>query len=166
MSSLLIAAALALQPGTIDPANPVRVQGPSKICFGQASFEAEAGETVTLDYAGVHWAGIRVRSAEGDYYLRTGDMLAAPKGVISRPIRGTSHQRARRYPTWSGIRDYVLYGQLRSDPGRWRPIVLIRGRSSGERVGGWLLDRINVDESDPASCDHRLHYGPARGGRG
>jgi hypothetical protein len=166
MSTLLIIAALALQPATPSPANPIRVEGPTKICFGQASFEAEAGETVTLDYAGVHWAGIRVRSAEGDYYFRTGDMLVAPKGVISRPIGGTVHQRARRYPTWSGIRDYVLYGQLRSDPGRWRPIVMVRGRTTGERVGGWLLNRINIDESDPGSCNHRLYYGRARGGRG
>lgn len=159
MSLILIAAALASQPATIDPGNRPRVEGPSKICFGQASFEAEAGETVILDYVGVHWAGIRVSNAEGDYYFRTGDMLRAPQGVISRPIGGTVHQRARRYPTWLGIRDYVIYGQLRSDPGRWRPIVMIQGRTRGERVGGWLLDRINIDETDPASCNHRLHYG-------
>ena len=163
MTAFLTLALLAAQQPSL--ANPVRVQGPTKICVGQASFEAEAGETVTLDYAGTYWAGIIVRGAEGTFTIRTSDSLAAPRGTVGRPVRGTQHQVVR-FPTWRGVDSYLIYGRRPSAPDRARPIVRVEGHSADEVVGSWLLDRIETQESDPASCDHRLDYRRRMGERG
>ena len=156
---LLLLAAAALQPNYLDPANPVRVEGPTRICMGQISFEAEAGETVTFEHAGVHKAEIRVRGGEGSFSVRTGDMLDPPYNPLAHSAGRTENSYAVRYPTWNGIDSYVIYGALRSDPGRWRPIAMIQRQGGNARIGRWVLDRIDVDVSDPASCNHRLDYG-------
>ena len=164
MTALLYLALLAVQQPSL--LNPVRIEGPAKICIGQASFEAEAGETVTLDYAGTYWAGIVVRGSEGTFTIRTSDTLAAPRGTIGFRVRGTDQYRAVRFPTWRGIDTYLLYGRRPSDPDRARPIVEVEGRSARDRVDRWVLDRIKTEESDPASCDHRVDFSRRQGERG
>lgn len=163
--SLLTIAALALQFPAPNPAEAIQVQGPSRICIGQISYEAEAGETVALDYAGVHWAGIKVRGPEGTFYVRTGDMLTAPWGELRFRVRGT-HHRAYRYPTWQGVDTFRIFGYLANDPSRYRPIALIEGRTASDEVGRDVLNRISTEQVDPASCNHRLDYGRRSGERG
>lgn len=163
--SLLTIAALALQFPAPNPAEAIQVQGPSRICIGQISYDAEAGETVALDYAGVHWAGIRVRGPEGTFFVRTGDMLDAPWELRFR-VRGTHHRRAFRYPTWEGVDTFRIFGRLAHDPSRERPIVLIQGRTMRDDVGRDVLDRTHTEAIDPASCNHRLDYGRRSGERG
>jgi hypothetical protein len=164
MTAFLYLALLAVQQPSL--ANPVRVEGPSKICIGQASFEAEAGETVTLDYAGTYWAGISVRGPEGSFTIRTSDMFAAPRGTIGFRVRRTNQYHAVRFPRWNGIDAYLLYGRLPSDPDRARPIVRVEGRTTSDSVNRWVLDRIKTEESDPASCDHRVDFRRRLGARG
>jgi len=163
--SLLIIAALALQFPPPNPAEAVQVQGPSKICIGQISYQAEAGETVTLDYAGIYWAGIRVRNPEGTFYIRTGDMLADPWELRFR-VRDTHHRRAYRYPTWEDVDTFRIFGRLANDPSRDRPIVLIEGRRRSDHVGRNVVNRIHTEGVDPSSCNHRLEYGRHMGERG
>ncbi len=164
--SLLMIAALALQFPPPNPAEAVQVQGPSRICLGQLTYEAEAGETVTLDYAGIHWAGIKVRGPEGTFYVRTGDMLTAPWDELRFRVRGTHHQRAYRYPTWEGVDTFRIFGYLPHDPSRYRPIAMIEGRTHSDEVGRDVLNRISTEPADQASCNHRLNYGRQMGERG
>ena len=166
MTILPIIAALALQPFSPESnlAEPVRVEGPSKICIGRVSFEAEAGETVSLDYAGVYWSEIGVEGPSGRFTIRVGDNLSAPRFVLRRPVRGTEH-RVVRFPSWDGIDRYLVYGWLVQDRERYRPVARVEGRTDDDEVDRWLLNRIDPAESDPGSCDHRLDYG-RRGERG
>ena len=164
--SLLTIAALALQFPGPNPDQAIEVPGPSRICIGQISYEAEAGETVALDYAGVHWAGIKVRGPEGTFFVRTGDMLEAPRDELRFRVRGTHHRRAYRYSTWAGIDRFRIFGYLAHDPSRYRPIVLIEGRTVRDDVGRDVLDRIQTEQVDPASCSHRLDYGRRTAERG
>ena len=163
MTALLYLALLAAQQPSL--LNPVRVQGPAKICIGQASFEAEAGETVTLDYAGTYWAGIIVRGPEGTITIRTSDTLAAPSWTVGFKVRNTDQYHAVRFPRWSGIDTYLLYGRRPSEPDRARPIVQVEGRSARDSVNRWVLDRIETEESDPSSCDHRVDFRRRQGER-
>lgn len=164
MSAFLFLAALAAQQPSL--LNPVRVEGPAKICIGQASFDAEAGETVTLDYAGTYWAGVIVRGPEGAFTIRTSDTLEAPRWTVGFKVRGTNQYHAVRFPMWNGIDTYLLYGRRPSDPDRARPIVRVEGRRASDEVGRNVLNRINVAESDPASCSHRVDFRRRIGERG
>ncbi len=163
--SLMMIAALALQFPPPNPAEAVQVQGPSRICVGQLSYAAEAGETVTLDYAGIHWAGIKVRGPQGTFTIRTGDMLTAPWDELRFRVRGTSY-RAYSYPNLEGIDRIRIFGYLPHDPSRFRTIAMVEGRTNRDEVGRDVLNRISTESADQASCSHRLDYGRHMGERG
>lgn len=136
-----------------------RTRGPARLCLEHSSFDAVRGETVYLDYLGIHWGGLRVRTSRSHYYVKEGDNWGIPRREIGRTIRGTRHRRVVRYPSPGGPR-YLIYGRTDYSPDRDRPVAWVDGPAlAGTDADRRILDRIDVELENFESCQRTYGYG-------
>ena len=164
LSLIATALAQAEPPRTVNgevfgTAADYRTRGPARLCLAHSRFDAARGETVYLDYLGIHHGGFRVRTRRSHYSLMEGDSWATPRGEAGRAIRGTRHRRVVRYPSPDGPR-YLIYGRTDYAPDRDQPVLWVSGPGlTGTHSDRAILDRIDVEFSDFDSCDRRFGYG-------
>lgn len=145
--------------GVLGTAAEFRTRGPARLCLKHSGFDAARGETVYLDYLGIHAGGVRVHTRRSRYSVTEGDTWGTPRGEAGRAIRGTRHRRVVRYASPDGPQ-YLIYGRPDYSPNRDHPVVWLRGPAlTGTNSDRRILNRIDVQLTDFDSCDRRFGYG-------
>lgn len=131
--------------------------GPSRVCMDELMVNALAGESVSLNYAGIHTGVLRLNHGRSWVDVSLGDAWAEPKqkgNVIERRpnsyIADVSDNKSLRYG---------LFAPSDLD-GDYRMAAKVEGPAlTGDERDRLILRRIELRSQKSRPCDVTYHYG-------
>lgn len=131
--------------------------GPSRVCMDGLMVTAVPEESVSLNYAGIHWGVLRLNRGKSWVDASLGDTWAQPQQrgeVIER--------RTGSYIADVSDNETLKYGVFAPDEleGEYRLVARIEGPAlTGDERDRFILRRIEIRGQQSPACDVTYHYG-------
>lgn len=160
LAALLLAAPDA--PRTVNgqvlgPVEQYTTAGPARVCIENLAFTALPGESVSLDYSGIHEGRLRLNRGSSWVMLSMGEIFIPPREVGDVLERGPDF-----YIADISDSSKLRYGLFGPDKYQSKPHYLVRidgPALSGEPSDRGILRRIDLQRDGSAPCNVTYHFG-------
>jgi hypothetical protein len=161
----LLAAAFTPEPPTtvngqvLGAAEDFATAGPADVCLQDMVVSPRAGETVYVEYLGIHDARLRLTLADGTFVILTqGDSYRDQRSRDQQPAIERDPQRYYLIGEGSARRYQMVTLESDSDEGQYA-LFLSGTALTGTRSDEKLLDRLSYGAEKGRHCDREFGYG-------